>query len=215
MCTSLTNPGLVTGSVPSLAAPTAAMQAPHLVWPITTISFTCSTVTANSRLPITSESTILPAVTQVNSLPRPWLNMSSGTTRESEQATIPARGSWLSELAFRCWGMFSLMVACFFPFTYATFPDISSFQFSAPSPTGALVGSAGAFLPPPNNPNILSNNYQNSRLFNTSDDVGLFTLDYGQLYARTHNHTQTHAHTHTQKFRSSLIDHGFSHNHSS
>ena len=71
---------------PAATLSIAPLMAPHSEWPRTTISLAPVTLVANSRLPMMSVLTKLPAIRAANTLPSRWSKTSSGGTREFDAA---------------------------------------------------------------------------------------------------------------------------------
>src|SRR5262249_1961687 len=71
-----------------------AVTAPHWEWPSTTTSRVPNRSAANSTLPICEGATTLPATRITKRSPSPWSNTISAGTRESEQPSTIANGSW-------------------------------------------------------------------------------------------------------------------------
>ena len=70
----------------------AAVTAPHLVCPRTTINFDPATLQEYSRDPKMSSLIILPATLALNISPIPWSNTISAGTLESIQLSTAAKG---------------------------------------------------------------------------------------------------------------------------
>ncbi len=131
------------GMAPSSMAPRAALTAPQLSWPNTTISGTLSTLTANSMEPRTAVSMAWPAVRTTNMSPRPWSKISSAATRLSEQPNTTAVGLCPAARLARCSTLW--LGCCGFPATNRSLPSLSDFH----AVTGLVLGMADIMPQPP------------------------------------------------------------------
>ncbi len=81
---------------------TAALTAPHELWPMTTTSFAPAQRHAYSMLPRTLSFATLPATRTMKASPRPRSKTSSTGARESMQLRTTAMGYWPDAVAPTC-----------------------------------------------------------------------------------------------------------------